>query len=55
MTRNEVVAKMKAENNYPSRVIGLCELCMYVRSCKDIKDNFNKPNDCDGPFNRYDD
>lgn len=36
-----------------SSVIGLCELCCYKNSCKDMLVGFNKPNDCNGPFGRY--
>ena len=34
-------------------VIGLCILCYFRDSCKDIKIGFNKPKDCNGPYDMH--
>lgn len=36
-----------------SSEIGLCELCVFRNSCEDIEIGFNKPKDCNGPYERY--
>lgn len=48
MTKEKIIKKDKL-----SSIIGLCELCMYKHNCKDILDGFNKPSDCEGPYDRY--
>ena len=48
MTKKEILEKY----GMPS-TIGICELCMYKNTCKDILKDFNKPKDCDGPYDRY--
>ena len=50
MTREEVLTKYGL-----SAIIGLCELCMYKRTCKDISNDFNPEKNCNGPYSRYDD
>ena len=36
-----------------SSEIGLCELCCFRNSCKDIEIGFNKPKNCNGPYDMY--
>ena len=43
---------MEAKNLKITPVIGLCELCIYCRDCKDIQKGFNPSAKCNGPFYR---